>query len=121
MCLSSNLYSQHVYIYPVVLFRNKVGGGPTKMSGSDIGRPQGSTMAQSDISLAFETKVAGSLLESRWVSASNKTTDSDNDNQLFFDVDMNILLNERIVLIFNKGMYKYGMSYCHVFLCKILD
>ena len=73
------------------------------------------------VSLALEKKVAGSLLESRWVSASNKTTDSDNDNQLFFDVHMNILLNERIVLIFNKGMYKYGMSYCHVFLCKILD
>ena len=48
----------------MVLLRNKVDGEPTKMPGSYIGRPQWPTMAQSGLSLALETEVVGSLLES---------------------------------------------------------
>ena len=55
------------------LARNKVGTGEI-ISGSDIGRPQGPTMPRSTILLTLKTKVAGSLLESKWVK-SNKTTD----------------------------------------------
>jgi len=37
-------------------------GANKKIPGSDIGRPQGSTMAQLGVSLALETKVAGLYL-----------------------------------------------------------
>jgi len=59
----------------VVLLRNKVGWGHNKnIPGSDIGRPQGSTIAQSGVScvstdllLALETKLVRCLLKGRWV------------------------------------------------------
>jgi len=60
------LLSNIVYNEPtLVLLRNNVGGGPTKIPGSDKGRLQGHIMAQSGILLALETKVAESLLENR--------------------------------------------------------
>ena len=54
-------------MFIAVLLRSKVRGAQQRIPGSDIGSPQGPTMAQSGTSFVLETKVAGSLLEIRQV------------------------------------------------------